>query len=121
MAKIPSDADELPVSNDHQRRLIKNVNNRLKKLFNRRVKKVFPERLTLYADYENWLRTDLREWAETILFDERTLSRGLFSPEALRSIMARHVAGHQEWTIGKVSHLITFEMMLRNFHDENPS
>ncbi|MDM8532217.1 asparagine synthase-related protein [Anaerolineales bacterium HSG25] len=121
MAKIPNDRDELPISNDYQRQLTTQVNNRLKKLFNRRVKKIFPERQTLYADYENWLRTDLREWAETILFDERTLSRGIFSPEALRSMMARHIAGHQEWTIGKISHLITFEMMLRNFYDENPS
>ncbi|MDM8528606.1 asparagine synthase-related protein [Anaerolineales bacterium HSG24] len=121
LAKVPDDRKELPVSNDYQRRLIAQVNNRLKRLFNRRIKKVFPERTTLYADYENWLRTDLREWAETILFDERTLSRGIFSPEAIRSIVARHVAGHQEWTIGKVAHLITFEMMLRNFYDETPS
>jgi len=51
------------------------------------------------------------------LLDERTLSRGIFHPEALRSLLDRHIAGHQMWTLGKVAHLITFELMLRRWVD----
>ena len=71
----------------------------------------------LHADYEEWLRTDLRPWAEAILLDERTLSRGIFRPEALRSLLDRHLAGHEQWTIGKIAPIMTFEMMLRKYYD----
>ena len=74
-------------------------------------------RPTLYADYEHYLRHELRGWAEAILFDPRTLGRGLFRPEALRSLMDRHLAGHEEWTIGKLAPLMTLEMTLRRFYD----
>ena len=33
---------------------------------------VSTHRSSLYADYEGWLRTDLRTWAESILFDRKT-------------------------------------------------
>jgi asparagine synthase (glutamine-hydrolysing) len=74
-------------------------------------------RPTLYADYENYLRGELRDWAEAILFDKRTLARGIFRPEALRSLMDRHLAGHEEWTIGKIAPIMTIEMMLRRLYD----
>jgi len=74
---------------------------------------------TLYADYENYLRHELRQWAEDILFDERTLARGIFNPNALRSLVDRHMSGHEEWTIGKIAHLITLEMMLRRLFDDD--
>ncbi len=117
LASIPSASDELPITNRYKRRLFAKITQKLKNGVNRYISPIFPKRATLYADYENYLRHELREWAENILFDERTLSRGIFRPEALRSLMNRHVAGYQEWTIGKISHLITFEMMLRRFVD----
>jgi len=76
-----------------------------------------PELHTLYADYENYLRSDLREWGESILFDERTLGRGIFSPAFLRSIGARHQSGQEMHTIGKIAPIMTYEMMLRRLHD----
>jgi asparagine synthase (glutamine-hydrolysing) len=81
--------------------------------------KIGSPRPTLYADYENYLRYELRDWAEAILFDERTLARGIFRPEALRSLVDRHLSGREEWTIGKIAPLITFEMMMRRFFDES--
>jgi len=74
-------------------------------------------RPTLYADYEGYLRGELREWAEGILFDERTAARGLFDPAALHSLMRRHVSGLEQWTIGKIAPIITYEMMLRKCLD----
>jgi len=72
-------------------------------------------RSSLYADYEGWLRTDLRSWAESILFDQRTLDRGIFSRAALTSLWSRHLGGNELWTVGKLASIITFEMTMRAF------
>jgi asparagine synthase (glutamine-hydrolysing) len=90
---------------------------KLKHRFNRHLWPLFPERYTLYADYENYLRGELREWAEDLLFDERTTERGIFAPAFLRTLMDRHLSGLEEWTIGKIAPIITCEMMLRRFYD----
>lgn len=117
LAKIPYDADEfLPTD----RILIRNFHAwmvKAKRRFNRSVFPIFPEWKTLYADYEEYLRTDLRDWAEGILFDQRTLERGIFEPATLRSLMARHNSGKEEWTIGKIAPLISFELSLRKLAD----
>jgi len=78
---------------------------------------LFSRRATLYADYENYLRNELRSWAEGILFDNRTLERGIFNPEFLRSIWDRHLSGRELHTIGKIAPIMTYEMMLRRFYD----
>jgi asparagine synthase (glutamine-hydrolysing) len=90
---------------------------KLKRRFNRHLWSLFPERHTLYADYENYLRGELRDWAEDILFDRRTAERGIFNPAFLRTLMDRHLSGLEQWTIGKIAPVITYEMMLRRFCD----
>ncbi len=119
LARVPYESDELPITNPNQRQTIARIKKKLKSGFHQYVAPIFPPRPTLYADYEEWLRTDLRPWAERILFDERTLGRGIFRPEALRSLMDRHLSGQEQWTIGKIAPIITFEMMLREFYDTN--
>jgi len=79
--------------------------------------RLHPERPTLYADYENYLRQDLRQWAEDLLYDPRTESRGIFSPSFVRSLLHLHMSGTKLWTIGKVASLITLEMVLRRYFD----
>lgn len=83
----------------------------------RRALRLFPYHPTLYADYENYLRYDLRSWAEGILYDKRVQARGIFDPAFVRSLMERHLAGREAWTLGKVAPLITFEMVLREYFD----
>jgi len=75
----------------------------------------------IHEDPEGWLRRDLRDWAEELLFDPRTLARGIFSPVFLRSIFERHMSGHEMHTIGKIAPIMTYEMMLRRFYDESAS
>ncbi|NCC32768.1 MAG: hypothetical protein EOM24_12220 [Chloroflexia bacterium] len=88
---------------------------------NRRVGGLFPQRPRLYADYEAYLRTDLRNWAESVLFDQRTIERGLFDQAAVRSLWQQHLAGDQLWTIGKIAPLLTLEMVMRRlFEDAAP-
>jgi asparagine synthase (glutamine-hydrolysing) len=125
LAYIPYDHDEfLPTT----RPLIRGSHmlaTKLKNRFNRHVKpilrlgpgQIFSQRPTLYADYENYLRGDLRAWAEDILFDRRTLERGIFSLTFLRSLLDRHLSGLEEWTIGKIAPIMTYELMLRRFYD----
>jgi asparagine synthase (glutamine-hydrolysing) len=83
----------------------------------RRRLRLFPNHPTLYADYENYLRRDLRSWAESVLYDKRTEERGIFNSAFVRSLMERHMAGHEPWTLGKIAPLITFEMVMREYFD----
>ena len=78
---------------------------------------LMPERPTLYADYENYLRGGLRDWAEGILYSSALAERGIFNVEYVRSLMARHLDGREQWTIGKIAPLITFEMLMREYFD----
>lgn len=82
---------------------------------NRHIAPIFPELFTLYADYEEYLRTDLREWAEDLLFGPQALSRGFFNEEAVRALWRRHLSGQELWTIGKIAPLMNIELMLRHF------
>ncbi len=90
---------------------------RLKRRFNRQIWKVFPEYFTLNADYQNYLRNDLRVWAENILYDKRTTAREIFDPDFLHTLMDRHHSKMEDATIGKIAPLITYEMMLRRYYD----
>jgi asparagine synthase (glutamine-hydrolysing) len=117
LAYIPYDHDELLPTTHEKIRRVHALTVKLKHRFNKHVKALFPEHSTLYADYENYLRFELREWAESILYDPRTGARGIFKPSFLRSIMNRHLSGLEEWTIGKIAPLMTYEMMLRRYYD----
>lgn len=118
LALVPYEDDEmLPTSREGLRR-VQGVGVRLKRRINKHVFPLFRQRSKLYADYENYLRQELRPWAEAILFDRRTEERGLFSPEYLRTLMARHVSGKEPWTLGKIAPLITLEMVFRRYFDE---
>ena len=83
----------------------------------RRVPFVEPDRPWLYADYEMYLRTDLRDWADDLLFDARTCERGLFNLDAVRSFWERHLSGQELWTVGKIAPLIEIERVQRHLLD----
>ncbi len=79
--------------------------------------KIIPERPLLYADYENYLRNELRDWAEDLLFSPRTTQRGIFDKGFVRSLMNRHMANNEAWVLGKIAPLMTYEMVMREFFD----
>jgi asparagine synthase (glutamine-hydrolysing) len=120
LARIPYDKDELLLTDSWPSWTAHALVYKLKRRFNRHIFPLFPERATLYADYENYLRNELRPWAEGILLDNRTLERGIFNPQFLRSIWDRHLSGLELHTIGKIAPIMTYEMMLRRFFDESP-
>jgi asparagine synthase (glutamine-hydrolysing) len=118
LARIPNEKDNLPPHSSQALRIAHRAARRAGRAANR-VAPLFPDRPRLYADYENYLRGELAEWAEGILLDQRTLDRGLFNPTAVRDLWERHLRGDQLWTIGKVAPLITLELVLRRFLDED--
>jgi asparagine synthase (glutamine-hydrolysing) len=117
LAYIPYEHDEFLPTTHTVIRDTHALSVKLMRRINRHLWRIFPKLNTLYADYENYLRTDLREWAESILFDQRTVERGIFDPKYLRSLMDRHLSKQEEWTIGKIAPIITYEMMLRRYYD----
>ena len=117
LSRIPYDKDNLPVTTNHFTRIYSRVGNVTRTYVNRHIAQIFPDHPTLYADYENWLRRELRDWGEEILIGDRTLARGYFNPNFLKSLWQRHQSGLEVNMIGKIAPIMTFEMMLRKFYD----
>jgi asparagine synthase (glutamine-hydrolysing) len=117
LAYIPYDHDEFLPTTHQWVRAMQMTAVKLRRRLNRRTLPIFPERHTLYADYENYLRGELRDWAEGILYHQRTAERGIFNPSFLGTLMNRHLSNLEEWTIGKIAPLISYEMMLRRIYD----
>lgn len=117
LARIPYASDELPVTVNPRRRRVNKAVLQARKAAHAVFPRAFPGRPKFHMGYEEWLRTDLFPWAQGILLDKRTIQRGYFREEALQSLLNRVQAARQSALIGKVSHLITFELMLRRLCD----
>jgi len=117
LGRIPYDKDDLPITDRPSRRLAALAVNKGKAFVNRHGWRVFPELSTLHSDYEGWLRTDLRSWAEDLLVGDRSVNRGLFRPEAVRSLWHRLLSGMEPDIIGKLAPIMTLEMLLRQSFD----
>jgi asparagine synthase (glutamine-hydrolysing) len=117
LALVPNEKDNRLPHTNAWIRVPHALAQRTKRWIHRRWRSVFPDHPRLYADYEQYLRTDLRAWAEGLLFNERTQARGLFDPTAVRALWDRHQSGKELWTIGKLAPLMTVEMVLREFCD----
>jgi asparagine synthase (glutamine-hydrolysing) len=119
LARIPYDKDDLPIAGSQVSHIAAKLIQKSKSFVNHYIAPTFEDYATLYADYENWLRNELRDWGENILLGERTLQRDIFNPEFLGSLWRRHQSGLEVHTIGKIAPLMTLEMMLRRFYDGN--
>ncbi len=112
LANIPYDKQEfLPTSHNLKRR-----SQALSVKISRRLH-LFPERPTLYANYEQYMRHSLRTWSEDLLREPRLVEQGIVEPKYLKDLLDRHMDGHELWTIGKISPVMTLEMVLREFFD----
>jgi asparagine synthase (glutamine-hydrolysing) len=118
LTRIPYDRDErLPTTNS----LARNTHALWMRSRNKIASTLYPghsRRVTLYANYEDYLRDELRSWAEQLLLDQKTFERGFFQPESIASLLERHFSGNEEWTIGKIAPIMTFEMVMRKFFDK---
>jgi len=121
LARIPWDDDESLPTFNRGLALMQTTRLRARRALGKVARSLAPIRPTLYADYENYLRHELRPWAENILFSPRAAGRGLFNMPFVHSLMNRHVAGYELHTIGKLAPLITFEMMQAALIDAPPT
>jgi asparagine synthase (glutamine-hydrolysing) len=117
LALIPSAKDGLLFTRRRGRRIAHHIVTRLKQRTNRHVAPIFWQPVSLYADYENWLRHELKDWAIGLLLDGRLESRGMFNMDLVRSLLNRHFSGRELHTIGKIAPLMTLEMMMRAYFD----
>jgi asparagine synthase (glutamine-hydrolysing) len=115
LARIPYEKDGLPPHPSERLRTIYRVVRRARRVW-RDVRRQ-PPPTHLYADYEEYLRTDLRPWVEELLFRGRSLSSTWFEPAAVRALWERHLSGRELWTIGKIMPIVTIEQVMRRFFD----
>jgi asparagine synthase (glutamine-hydrolysing) len=76
-----------------------------------------------YQPYERlglWLRRELRPTVESLLLDDRCLSRGVFNPETVRSAVANHLANRRNHTFLLMAMMI-FELGQRELVDGDAS
>jgi asparagine synthase (glutamine-hydrolysing) len=119
LALIPQAKDGLLFTRRRGRRIAHHIITRLKQRTNRHIAPIFKDPLSLYADYEYWLRNELRDWGEELLLGEQTINRDIFNPDFLSSLWSRLQAGLELNIIGKVASIMTYEMMLRKFYDDD--
>ncbi len=50
-----------------------------------------------YTEYERWQREYFREGIESILFDKKTLERGIFLESGLRAVFNAHISGKKNY------------------------
>lgn len=46
---------------------------------------------------DDWLRTDLRDWAESLLAEDRLRQEGMLNPGLVRQTWDEHLSGAQDW------------------------
>lgn len=72
------------------------------------------------APVGHWLRNELKEYAEDILFDRKTMQRGYFNSANIEKVWKEHLMG-KRWSIDISMHiwsLLVFELWHRRFVDK---
>jgi len=120
LARIPSTTTRgLPLNATHKQ--MARRKNRLKALrrWRYRISRasmglIPPPKQGFYVDYAGWLKEELRDWAESILLDPRTLSREYWNPSAIARLLETH-SGKK--TGRQITALISFELWYRMYLD----
>ncbi len=70
----------------------------------------------IYDPYDEWSRKEFKPLIQGILLDEKTLSRKLYNPQEIKSIVSQHMNGRRNFE--EIIYLLfTFEMWHRRFID----
>jgi asparagine synthase (glutamine-hydrolysing) len=115
LAKVPYEGTGLPLvacARDLRIRIDRQVRWRLRSAG---LKSVSAPSRRPYANYHDWMRTDLRGWVQDTLLSRRALGRGYFKPDYIRTLVAEHMAGANH--ANKLGVLLTLELWNREFVD----
>jgi asparagine synthase (glutamine-hydrolysing) len=69
-----------------------------------------------YLDYDEWMRTDLREFLVSTLLSEKFLSRGYLDPDYVRRMVEDQLSGRRNLS-SQLGALLTFEVWQQLFVD----
>jgi asparagine synthase (glutamine-hydrolysing) len=71
----------------------------LRQVLNRHVPREMVERpkMGFAIPLDDWLRGPLRDWAESLLDDQRLQSEGYFNPAPIRTMWQEHLSGRKNW------------------------
>jgi asparagine synthase (glutamine-hydrolysing) len=70
---------------------------------------------SFYAPYSAWFRNELRDWAESILLDTRTLDRGYWNVATVKQMVQNHAQGRP--MTKQLAALLSFELWHRVYLD----
>jgi asparagine synthase (glutamine-hydrolysing) len=71
----------------------------------------------IYDPYDEWSRKEFKSLIESILLDEKTLSRDFYNPTEIKRIVSKHMCGRKNYE--EIIYLLfTFEMWYRLFIDD---
>jgi asparagine synthase (glutamine-hydrolysing) len=71
------------------------------------------------APIDYWLAHELKPMVDELLSESRLKSRGIFQPDAVRSLVQQHRSGKQDWSM-QIWQLLTLEIWMEQFIDSNP-
>ena len=70
------------------------------------------------APVDYWLAHELKPMVDDLLSESRLKQRGIFQPDAVRSLVQQHRSGAQDWSM-QIWQLLTFEIWMEQFIDKN--
>ena len=93
-----------------------------KYIFRRAMKDILPREVLsqpkagFAAPIDYWLAHDLKEMTDDLLSESRIRQRGVFRPEAVRSLVEQHRRGNQDWSM-QIWQFLTLELWMQAFLD----
>ena len=69
------------------------------------------------APVDYWLAHELAPMVDELLSAARLRDRGMFQPEAVRSLVQQHRSGAQDWSM-QIWQLLTLEIWMEQFIDK---
>lgn len=121
LSNIPRQSYNLPINASNLRFKIKSLENRIVgKLkptpMNKIIQKFSRWNKPNYVNYKEWFTNELRQNAENIILDKKTLSRGVFDESGIRTLLNEHYTTAKD-NSRLIWQIINLEYFLRQFID----
>jgi asparagine synthetase B (glutamine-hydrolysing) len=116
LAKIVNDRTGMPFLVDARYLSLQARHNLRYLLYQRGLSRKPMHQRKLYARYDQWFRTDLRDWVERTLLHPIALDRGIVQEAALRRVLDEHMSGAADRT-REIGMLLSVELWHQAYMD----